>query len=230
MASVREFGNKVIRHVYFLAVGVVGGILAIIDSVSAASAKANTTPFSIPLWVWLPLLAAGFLVAIFLAFHDVRMERDRARSTINSRLQDMRNALRVDGVSCIGRSGVGGTVDADLILTVANDSDEEISYEVEDASTVIAGKSGKQRRSGSRAAVIRPHGTNNFKCPTVRGLPLNWQGDGLVGLTVRYGYVSSPPQYRVQWEYQLSFSRTPGSPTRIDVVATPVRSFNVEKL
>ncbi len=80
LASLREFGGKVFRHGYAVVVGAIGGVLGVASGVSAAIAKPGRAPFTIPLWIWLPLLAGGSLVAIFRSFHDVRMERDSIRA------------------------------------------------------------------------------------------------------------------------------------------------------
>jgi hypothetical protein len=51
------------------------------------------------------LLAGGFLVAIFRAFHDVRMKRDRALAEMKRRFDAMRYAFRYAGISA-SRAGV----------------------------------------------------------------------------------------------------------------------------
>jgi len=98
MASLREFFLKVVRHVYAVVVGVIGGVLGVVSAIYADLQKPSAKPSAalVPLWIWLPLLAAGFLIAIIWAFHDVRVERDvmKARAlTAESALEDTRATL-----------------------------------------------------------------------------------------------------------------------------------------
>jgi hypothetical protein len=74
LASLREFLLKVFHHIYVLVVGVIGGILGLASAVYGDFQQPGASPL-VPLWVWLPLFALGYGVAVIWAFHDVRMER-----------------------------------------------------------------------------------------------------------------------------------------------------------
>lgn len=91
LASLREFCIRIARHVYTLLVGLIGGILGLVSTVYSAARPKAAPPVS--LWLWLPLLAGGLLVTIFLAFHDVRTERDKARVQIREVRESAETAL-----------------------------------------------------------------------------------------------------------------------------------------
>lgn len=212
-ASVREFGRKIIRHFIAVAVGVIGGILGIVDALSAAAAKPKTTPFTIPLWVWLSLLAGGFLLAIFRAFHDVRMERDAAKAEVTRRDSELRYALSfgttIASDTHIRRPGVG---DVGIIFELQNNSpDEYLRYEYEEATVLIEGNKSAESDVGiPNGGVLAPGATIRHLCPQVY-VPLTWQA-GSLRLTVKYGHPSAPLQYRKSWEYKLGQTRLAGSP------------------
>jgi hypothetical protein len=88
LTSMREFCSRVVRQVYSFAIGVVGGVLGVISAVYGdVRPKAPTL---IPLWLWLSLLSGGFLIATFSAFHNVRIERDKAETETKWRFDVMR--------------------------------------------------------------------------------------------------------------------------------------------
>jgi hypothetical protein len=92
LGSLREFSVRTARHVYTLLVGVIGGILGLWSVVySAARPKA---PPPVSLLLWLPLLACGLLVTIFLVFHDVRRERDEARTQVGAARESGQTEIR----------------------------------------------------------------------------------------------------------------------------------------
>ena len=90
LASLREFGVKVFRHVYVLVVGVIGGILGLASAVYSDFQKPGASSL-VPLWVWLPLFAIGCGVAVIWAFHDVRMQRDAAQQRAATAETDLEN-------------------------------------------------------------------------------------------------------------------------------------------
>jgi hypothetical protein len=91
LASLREFWLKVIRHFYVLVVGVIGGILGLASGVYGDFQAPGASPL-VPLWVWLPLFAVGYGVAVIWAFHDVRMERDAVQRRATKAETDLEGA------------------------------------------------------------------------------------------------------------------------------------------
>src|SRR5713226_7645689 len=126
LASLREFCLKVASHVYAFVVGVIGGVLGLVSGLYA-EARPKAAPL-IPLWLWLPLLAAGFLVAILRAFHDVRTERDAAKDEIERRFSALRYALRRSSIDYHLDLQPNGTWNVQVGLNLANDSDEYLRY------------------------------------------------------------------------------------------------------
>jgi phosphate/sulfate permease len=213
--SLRDFSSKIIRHWVSATVGVIGGILGVIDAVAAAAtAKPKTTPFSIPLWVWLPILAGGFLVAIFRVFHDVRMERDAARAEVKRRFGTLRYALSFEPAigyeMTIRRPGV---CDVRVIFHLKNNSpDEYLRYEFEDTTITIEGKEPAESDAETpNGGVLAPGATVKQVFLPVPDVPPTWE-TGSFRLTVKYGHPSAPPQYRKSWERELRQAKLAGSP------------------
>ena len=233
-ASACEFGRKIIRHVIAVAVGVIGGILGIVDAVSAVAAKPKTTPFSIPLWVWLSLLAGGFLMAAFRAFHDVRMERDAAKAEVRRRDGALRYALSfgttIAAETLVRRHDVG---DVRVTFQLQNNSqDEYLRYEYEEVTVLIEGKESAQGEVGiPKGGVLAPDATIRHGCPPVCDVPLAWRA-GSLRLTVKYGHPSAPLPYRKSWEYKLWQAPLAGSPPGqgMQMGGEPVSSPEVEDI
>ncbi len=210
-ASGREFGARIVRHVYALAVGVVGGILGVVNALAAATAKRGTTPFSVPVWVWASLLSAGFAVAIFGSFHDVRRERDAAKNEMASRFDALRYALSFSGIgSHVHPRGDAATSDVQISFELTNNSAEFLRYEFEDATVVIEGRqSADDDPALVNGGILAPHESARQISAPVCGVPLAWQS-GTLTFTVRYGHPSAPFRYRKTQERRLSMRRLAG--------------------
>jgi len=240
LASLREFCGKVARRWYAVGIGVTGGILGIVDAVSAAAAKPKTAPFSVPLWLWLPLLAGGFLVAIIWAFHDVRMERedmrtqrDAAKAEIERRFDALRYALSIENIGTHTDVGPDGTTgDVAITFVHRNNSPEYLRYEIEDADVIIQGREADQEDPGfAKGTVIPPHGTAQSTCSPIRSVPILFQY-GILKLTIKYGHPSASLRFRKSWERKLRarsiFGATPGR--HVQIVAELVSDPEVEDI
>jgi hypothetical protein len=231
-ASIREFGRKIIRRWYFVAVGVVGGILGIVNAVAAAATKPGTTPFSVPLWVWLSMLAGGFLVAIIWAFHDVRIERDAAKAEMTRRFDALRYALKFsDPIDCHTHLAGDGTIgDVEISFTLTNNSEEYLRYELEEATAVIQGQqSAEDDPAFVTSGILEPHGSRKYLCSPVRSIPIVWD-TGSLKLAARYGHPSAPLRYRKSQERRLKMLRPIGRPPErgIQIRAALVSDPDVE--
>ena len=229
LASLREFFGKVARRWYAFGIGVIGALLGLASTLYA-QARPKAAPL-VPMWLWLTLLAGGFLVAILWAFHDVRMERDAMRAEMKDRFSAMRYALQISGSQRTMLPGPD-TFGVQFEVTLTNQSGEFMRYEVERVSTAIEGRPEADALiGGSSEAVIAPHGASTFTCPPAYGIPAGWR-TGVLKLTARYGHPSEPPQYRVQWEYALQnlwlAGSLPGQASRVRM--TPVRPVEVEDI
>jgi hypothetical protein len=220
LVSLREFSIKVGHHIYALVVGVIGGVLGLVSAIYADTqptpAPPKAAPPLVPLWIWLPLLAGGFLVAIFRAFHDVRVERDAARDEIERRFAAMRYALQRSGIDYHLNLDPGGTWSVEVGLKLTNNSAEYLRYEMEDMAVDIEGRVVPDATFYNRGIIIAPHGTDTFRYPFIGGLPANWQR-GSIKFTVRYGHPSAPLRYRKTQELKLRTSRLFGRPPPHDI-------------
>jgi hypothetical protein len=204
LASIREFGGKVARRWYVAGIGVIGGILGVVDAVAVAAAKPKATPFSIPLWVWLPLLAGGFLVAIIWAFHDVRLERDAALTGVKDRFETLRYALALGGFGAhISRNADGETWDVAVWVVVTNSSAEPLRCDAEELTATIQGqRSEEEAESPVVGVVVQPDGSTTVLSGFVRGVVLPWQ-EASLQFTALYGHPAGGPRYRKSQGYRL---------------------------
>ena len=154
LSSLREFCSRIVRHVYAFVIGVVGGVVGVVSAVYAdVRPKASAL---VPLWVWLPLLTGGLLVATFRAFHDVRLERDRATSETKRRFDVMRYALQPAGVPVTLHPTADGKLDIEVGLRLANNAAEYLRYEVEHMTVTIESQTvGNPRVHKSRRELSR---------------------------------------------------------------------------
>lgn len=204
-ASIREFCGKVARRWYAVGIGVIGGILGIVDAVAAAAAKPGATPFSVPLWIWLPLLAGGFLVAIVWAFHDVRLERDAAVAEVKDRFETLRYAFSVERIGAhVSKNTDGSTWDVAVWLMPGNTSKTEpLTYTIEELTATIEGqRSEEEAESPVADLVVQPGGTMAVQGGFVRGVVLPWQ-EASLQFTALYGHPEGGPRYRKSRTYRL---------------------------
>jgi hypothetical protein len=75
--SATAYFAAVFRHWIFLFVFVAAGAVGL--------AQVFWTSLALPTWAWLTLAISGFVGATFLAFHDIRVDRDRLRAATEKR-------------------------------------------------------------------------------------------------------------------------------------------------
>ncbi len=227
LASLGEFYGKVIRRWYAVGIGVIGGILGLASTLYAeAKPEAHSL---VPLWVWLPLLAGGFLVAIIWAFHDVRMERDAAKKErdavkeeTESRFSELRYALQLFDIDVLIRlppddDAIG---DAEVTLQLRNISPEDyLRCKIDSITLVIDDQrlaSDDDTVVSQGCPIISPRSHVLLQCPPVRGVPVQWRS-GSVEFTARYGHPSGPLRFRISPECELQrqqFGISPGPSPR----------------
>lgn len=211
LSSLREFSLRTVRHIYAFVVGVIGGIVGVVSAVYAdIRPKAAAL---VPLWLWLPLLVGGFLVAVFRAFDDVRLERDRVISETKLRFNVMRYALQPTGVPVTLAPTADGKLNIEVGLRLANNSAEYLRYEMEHMTVAIDSLTVGNPEFQNRGAVIAPGRYDLFRFPIICNVDPNWQ-EGALEFSVRYGYPSSRLQFRKSQRLKLMAEREPGPPGR----------------
>jgi hypothetical protein len=221
LASLQEFCGKVVRRWYAFGVGVIGGILGVVSAVYGDIQKpppkpAPPPPPLIPLWFWLTLLTAGFLVAIVWAFHDVRMERDTALAEIERRFGTVRYAFTFGGAGAhVRKHADGDTWDVEVWVTFTSSSVEPVRYTLEELTAIIDGQRSEEDDSVyQHTAVVPPHGEANALCPPVRNVSMPWQ-DASVEFTIRYGHPEGQLRHRKSQTYILMIQRNLGLPDEV---------------
>ena len=214
LSSLREFCVRIVRHVYFFVIGIVGGVIGVVSAVYA-DVRPNAAAL-VPLWVWLPLLAGGFIIATFSAFHDIRLERDKAMSETKWRFDIMRYALQPAGVPVTlhpAADGKLGQLDIEVGLRLANNSAEHLWYEIEHMTVTIESLTVGNPEFANRGVTIGPGRYDVFRFPIIRNVNANWR-EGTLDFSVRYGHPSSRPQFRKSQRLKLTAEREPGPPGR----------------
>jgi hypothetical protein len=214
LSSLGEFCSRIARHLYSFVVGIIGGVLGLVSAVYADFRPTATT--LIPLWIWIPLLAGGFWVATFSAFHDVRLERDQATSETKWRFDILRYALQLSGVPVTvssAASGEAGKVDIEVGLRFANNSSEALRYEIERMTVSIESLTVGDPQFANQGVIIAPSRYDAFRFPTIRNVDFNWQA-GTIDYSVRYGHPSTSLRFRKSQRIRLTAEREPGPPGR----------------
>ena len=80
-----------------LIVSGVGGVLGLISATVEPSNTTHPTAL-VPTWLWMVLLFGGVIVAQFLAFHDVRKERDAVKREMAERFSNIRYRFAMVGL------------------------------------------------------------------------------------------------------------------------------------
>lgn len=229
LVSLGEFCRKTVGHWYAAGVGLIGGVLGLASTLYA-EAKPKANPL-VPLWIWLPLLAGGLLVAIIWAFHDVLMERNAARNEVERRFSALRYALQREAIDYRMNLCPDGTWSVEAGLRLKNNSSEYVRYEMEQMNVVIEGRSVANPTFYNQGIVIPPHGTDVFRFPFIHGVPDGWQS-GSLEFTIRYGHPSAPLRYRKSQTLNLTTSRLigPMPPHDIHIQADLVKDPEVEDI
>lgn len=220
LSSLREFSVRIFRHIYSFVIGVIGGVIGVASAIYA-DVRPKAPPL-VPLWVWLPLLAGGFLVATFGAFHDLRVERDEAKSETKWRFDAMRYALQPAGVPVTlspAANGTLGQLDIEVGLRLANNSAESLRYEMEHITVTIESRTVGNPQFTNRGVIIAPGRYDVFSFPTIRNIDAGWR-EGTLDFAVRYGHPSSRLQFRKSQRLRLTAEREPGPPGRRVYVKT----------
>lgn len=227
LISAGEFCRKTVSHWYAVGIGVIGGILGLASTLYA-EAKPKAHPL-VPLWIWLPLLAGGFLVAIVWAFHDVRMERDTAKDEIENRFSALRYALQREAIDYRINLAPDATWSVEVGLRLKNNSDEYLRYEIGGMNVVIEGRSVQNPQFCNGGTIIPPHGSDVFRFPFIHSVPNGWQ-QGSVEFTVLYGHPSAAFRYRKSQTLRLTTSRLFGKtpPHDIHIQADLVTDSEIE--
>lgn len=82
--SLREYIPSVLRRWWAMLVFGVGDILGIITTVAGKA-------LLFPAWAWFSIGTLALFIAMFLAFHKVRVERDEVRGDIDSIIKELHN-------------------------------------------------------------------------------------------------------------------------------------------
>ena len=89
--SLKDYGKAVSRRLWWL---VISGLVTIVGTIQVVFAS-----LALPWWLWLTLAFVALVIAQYLAFHDVRMERDQALERLGE-LAELKDAVRIEVGPC----------------------------------------------------------------------------------------------------------------------------------
>jgi hypothetical protein len=134
----------------------------------------------------------------------IMAERDAVKDEMNQRFDAQRYALgfgAVDSITHPAPHYASGTVE--LRLTLMNNSDDPLRFEVESMFVSIHGKkSSKGSVILNRGDVIPPHGGVLYMAPTVSDVRIPWN-QGTLDVTVRYGPPTGQYRFRTSRRFAL---------------------------
>jgi hypothetical protein len=140
--SLREYARRVGRRGWAVVVSGIGAVLGLISLVVPPPAGPNPQPL-VPTWLWLVLFLGGIALAQFLAFHDVRLQRDASRADASLRLDSVRYRFvleALDGHAALGsKAGEEPRPGYQFVLTFANAGLEPMYYKVESMTISMGG-------------------------------------------------------------------------------------------
>lgn len=210
--SLVEHGRRVRSRAWAIVVSGIGGVLGLITLTVPASASKHPRPL-VPTWLWLSLLIGGVVVAQFLAFHDVRKERDAARQEMRDRFDQLRYRLKLSGLfATIGplldSNGVPGNPVCIFTLEFLNGSPDVIEFDVEQLSIALGTHTANPTDVwGSTSQIVLPGRTANFTYHAIEVPQLPIKDGGLADLIVVYGHPSGGRRFRMRHKFEIGWLR-----------------------
>jgi hypothetical protein len=138
LAPAGEYLAAVLRRWYFLVVGLVGGVLSLIDLMTSKTYETTTgsnhqpvvhTDTFMPVWIWVLIMIVGLVLAQYLAWVDMRGKREAViaeRDVVTAE----RDALKAGGDLPLGlqveRTYIRIPKSTALVLRVTNESQLQI--------------------------------------------------------------------------------------------------------
>lgn len=214
--SVREHGRRVRQHWWALVIAGAGAVLGAIAL--AVPAPANGKPV-VATWLWLALLLGGIIVAQFLSFDEVRIERDDARRTLEERLDAIRYRFVMQALDVLIGTALfldsGGPFEGyKFTLTFINAGLDPMYYAVEQMAISIGGHTADPGLEfGSADGILLPAIPRQFSYHFIKA-PIPDPENGVLPLgqgeyTIAYGHPSEAPRYRVRHRFEISWTVTP---------------------
>jgi len=207
--SAQEYGRRVWQRGWVLIVSGIGGVLTLI---SATVTPGESHPGQhahpiIPLWLGLTLLIGGIMVAQFLAFHDVRKERDTASRELTTRLDALWYRFDVTGIEpkfARMRRGTNGELEQgwSFWLTFTNGAVDALEYEIEMLSVVLDGRTTEHPLT-SPTGVVLPGRDSRFHYSWLP-CPLKEVLDGFCEYTIVYRHPTGGPAFRTHAKLSIS--------------------------
>lgn len=214
--SVAEYGERVWARWWSLIPAGVGAVLGLIALAEQSSIKHGF----VPTWLWLTLLLGGLTVAQFLAFHDVRIERDKALQDEAEKFNAYQYRFQMTGVlgqptTFIDDPASPGKPGYRITLVFANGSTEVMEYEIESVTIVLGGYTSTMDIDNA-IGIILPGQRANFICSSIYA-PIDPVLSGEGQYTVKYGHPASVDRFvthhifKIGWDvYKSPTGQTQG--------------------
>lgn len=187
----RSYRRSLVEHVpetfrFWWAIGM-GGVFGILGAIAVVAKSPK-----VPAWIqdhavlWFALAGASLLVAQFLAFHKVRIERDESKETLE--------AVRTGPALAFGDIRImtfgGQSVEQSQIqigLNLAHFASTIINYRVESMSVVVENTTAPYQPSAKFERAI-PGVPSNIMYPLIRGVDIRAPLSGTLSVSLVYGH------------------------------------------
>jgi hypothetical protein len=212
--SLREHVWRVRQRWAALVVSSVGGVLGLIALTVPPIDGAHPHAF-IPTWLWVGLLVGGIVVAQFLAFHDVRKERDAAKADTQARFDAIRyrfqmNALRGNPGARIAEPGGQPEDGYRFWFEFLNGGTEVLEYEVERVAITLGGHTWPEDVDlESAVGLILPGRVVEFYCNWIPA-PIDPLLMGTGEYSVIYGHPSGGTRFRTMHKFHIGWTMSLG--------------------
>jgi hypothetical protein len=207
--SFREHARRVRQRGWVLIVSGVGGVLGLIALTVPPSTGKHPGPL-IPTWLWVSLIVGGVVVAQFLAFHDVRKERDAVTADMQARFNSIRYRFQMQALRGTAASRIVETGPPEdgyrFWFEFLNGGTEALEYEVEQMSITIGSHTspvGLDLESAS--AIILPGRVHQFYYNWIPA-PIGQLLTGTGEYSVVYGHPSGGTRFCTEHRFVIGWT------------------------
>jgi hypothetical protein len=202
--SVSEYGQRVWSRWWSMIPAGIGAVLGLI----AVAVPSSPTHAFIPSLLWFGLLFGGLVLAQFLAFHDVRIDRDETRKEEERRFNAYKYRFQMAALegspTVFMDEGGAGKPGYKMTLIFKNGSTEVMEYEIKDLAVILGGRTAIADFDNS-VGIILPGDKAKFNYSQIYA-PTDPPLAGTGTYRVVYGHPESAERYVTEHKFMIGWN------------------------